>query len=92
MKRILPTMAALFTAAVVAGSPGPAAASCAGNGMEKAATVVDSTVYSPAKVIMTRELAAANDAMSKGDMRDCNRHLHVIERMGAHPAAWGAGM
>ena len=86
MRRVLPT-AALFAAVAVAGSPGPAAADCSGPGMAKAGATVDGMVYGPQKGAMTRELAQANEAMSKGDMRGCNRHLRMIERMGGGPKA-----
>jgi hypothetical protein len=68
---------AVAAVAVLAASPAFAAKSkkmsCAGDGPAKMMTSHMGSAYTPARIPMDKKLAAMNAAMSKGDMRACNK-------------------
>ena len=81
MKFALASAAAL---AMLAASPASAAKmlTCSGDGPSKLTAMMATMPYIPPKSdMMNMEVAKANMAMSKGDMRGCNRAMMRAQRM-----------
>ncbi|WP_398470471.1 hypothetical protein [Tardiphaga sp.] len=81
MTKFLITAAALSVLAL-----SPAAAKpmmgCSGDGMMKVNNMSTAMPDGQQKMMMDREIGMANVAMSKGDMRGCNKHLMNAQKMG----------
>ena len=79
MKKLLsavPFVAIAFAISAASAAP----MSCGGDGLAKAYTaVVANPVGTPARMAGDKQLAMANSAMSKGDMRGCNKALAGIK-------------
>lgn len=78
----------LFAAAAVvmlAASPASAAKSkmmtCSGDGPSKMSAKMMTMPYDQKRMMMDREMAMANTAMSKGDMRGCNKAMMRAQKI-----------
>jgi len=78
MKPILYSLSFLFliSAATAASA---ASMSCSGDGMMKANNMVMAMPYGSARAAADKQIMMASTAMSKGDMRGCNKALNGIK-------------
>jgi hypothetical protein len=81
MTKFLITAAALSLLAAAPASAKPMM-SCSGDGMMKVNNMSMAMANGQQKMMMDREIGMANMAMSKGDMRTCNKHLMNAQRIG----------
>ncbi|WP_211908811.1 hypothetical protein [Tardiphaga alba] len=81
MTKFLITAAALSVFALTPASAKPMMG-CSGDGMMKVNNMSTAMADGQQKMMMDREIGMANVAMSKGDMRGCNKHLMNAQKMG----------
>ena len=56
--------------------------SCNGADLQKVNAMMPAMADGPNKTTMVKEMAAANTAMSKGDMKGCAMHLNMAAKAG----------
>lgn len=56
--------------------------SCNGDDLQKVNAMMPGMTEGPNKSMMYKEMAAANTAMSKGDMKGCAMHLNMAAKAG----------
>lgn len=81
MKKLIAVAA--FIAIGSAVTPASAASMCTSANMAKMNSSMGTMADSPNKTDMTREFYMANQSMSKGDMRDCEKRMKKISMMGS---------
>ena len=91
MTKFLITAAALSVLAIAPASAKPMMG-CSGDGMMKVNNMSMGMADGQQKMMMDREIGMANAAMSKGDMRGCNKHLMNAQKMGMMKPQGGTGM
>ncbi len=91
MTKFLITAAALSVLALSPASAKPMMG-CSGDGMMKVNNMSNTMADGQQKMMMDREIGMANVAMSKGDMRGCNKHLMNAQKMGMMKPRTDAGM
>ncbi len=74
MTKFLITAGALSVLALTPASAKPMMG-CSGDGMMKVNNMSSAMANGQQKMMMDREIGMANTALSKGDMRGCNKHL-----------------
>lgn len=82
MTKFLITAAALSVLAIAPASAKSMMMGCSGDGMMKVNNMSTGMADGEQKMMMNREIGMANTAMSKGDMRGCNKHLMNAQKMG----------
>ena len=91
MTKFLITAAALSALAMVPASAKPMMG-CSGDGMMKVNNMSNAMADGQQKMMMDREIGMANTALSKGDMRGCNKHLMNAQKMGMMKPKGDTGM
>jgi hypothetical protein len=81
MTKFLITAAAFSALAFTSASAKPMTAGCSGDGMMKMNTTTTAMADGEQKMMIGREIAMANTAMSKGDMRACNMHMMKAQKI-----------
>ena len=81
MTKFLITAAALSVLALSPASAKPMMG-CSGDGMMKVNNMSNTMPDGQQKMMMDREIGMANTALSKGDMRGCNKHLMNAQKVG----------
>ncbi len=81
MTKFLITAAALSILALSPASAKPMMG-CSGDGMMKVNNMSMAMADGQQKMMMDREIGMANESMSKGDVRGCNKHLMNAQKMG----------
>ncbi len=81
MTKFLITAAALSILALSPASDKPMMG-CSGDGMMKVNNMSMAMADGQQKMMMDREIGMANDSMSKGDVRGCNKHLMNAQKVG----------
>ncbi|MET0967675.1 MAG: hypothetical protein ABWY18_00620 [Tardiphaga sp.] len=80
MTKFLITAAAFSALAITSASAKPMMG-CSGDGMMKVNAMTTTMADGEQKMMMGREIAMANTAMSKGDMRACNMHIVKAQKI-----------
>jgi hypothetical protein len=91
MTKFLVTAAA-FSALTLASASAAPMMGCSGDGMMKVNNKITAMPEGEQKMMMNREIGLANTAMSKGDMRTCNKHLVNAQKISAMKPATNASM
>ncbi|WP_398478634.1 hypothetical protein [Tardiphaga sp.] len=92
MTKFLITAAALSILAVAPASAKPMMMGCSGDGMMKVNNMSTAMADGQQKMMMDREIGMANESMSKGDVRGCNKHLANAQKMGMMKPKADSGM
>lgn len=81
MTKFLITAAALSVLAIAPASAKPMMMGCSGDNMMKMNNMTNAMADGQQKMMMNREIGMANMAVSKGDMRGCNKHMMNAQKM-----------
>lgn len=73
--------AAILSAALASASAPARAAGCDAASLTKAGNALEVMADGPGRAALALEVAAVNDAISKGDMRACAIHIRKAEHL-----------